>query len=94
MYLMVYLSAYLLFKINRKIKNYLVCTVALLILFTGCAPKIWHKGGAIQSDYRRDQFACTKKAGEGGWGTRNLFNLCMISKGYSLKKKSDITSAR
>jgi hypothetical protein len=84
---MVYLLAYLLFKTNSKMKSYLVCTVILLILLVGCAPKVWHKDGAVQNDYKRDRFACDKKASEGGWGTRNLFNLCMSSKGYSLIKK-------
>jgi len=68
-------------------KNYLVCTVTLLALLAGCAPKVWHKDGAIQKDYERDSAACEKKANEGGWGTRNLFNLCMASKGYSLIRK-------
>jgi len=81
------LLAYLLFKTNSKMKNYLVCAVTLLILLIGCAPKVWHKDGAIQNDYKRDKYACKKKASEGGWGTRNLFNLCMISKGYSLTKQ-------
>ena len=72
-------------------KNYLVCAVTLLIFLIGCAPKIWHKDGAIQNDYKRDKSACKKKAGEGGWGTRNLFNLCMISKGYTMMKQEDIT---
>ena len=84
---MVYLIACLRFKTNSKMKNYQVCAVTLLILFVGCAPKVWHKDGAVQNDYKRDRFACKKKANEGGWGTRNLFNLCMSSKGYSLIKK-------
>jgi len=87
MHLMVYLLAYLLFKTNSKMKSYLVCAVTLLIVFAGCAPKFWHKDGAVQDDYKRDKSACEKKASEGGWGTRNLFNLCMISKGYSLTKQ-------
>lgn len=68
-------------------KSYLVCAGTLLILLVGCAPKVWHKDGAVQSDYKRDRLACERKAGEGGWGTRNLFNLCMSSKGYSLLRK-------
>lgn len=84
---MVYLLAYPLFKTISKMKNYLVCAVTLLILLVGCAPKVWHKDGAVRNDYNRDKSACKIKASEGGWGTRNLFNLCMISKGYSLIRK-------
>ncbi len=67
-------------------KNYLVCTVALLALLAGCAPKIWHRHGATQDDYKRVKLACEKEANQAGYG-HNVFNLCMTAKGYTLRKK-------
>ncbi len=66
-------------------KNYLVCVITLLTLLTGCAPNIWHRDGATQADYKRDKLACEKEANSAGYG-HNVFNICMISRGYSLKK--------
>jgi hypothetical protein len=64
----------------------LVCVIALLALLTGCVPKILYKDSVTQDQQKSDSFACEKKANEGVWGTRNLFNLCMISKGYTFRK--------
>ena len=67
----------------NNMKKYLVCLVIFLALLAGCAPKILNRDTVTQDERKRDIAACEKKAGEGGWGTRNLFNLCMISKGYT-----------
>ena len=67
-------------------KKYLVCLVTLLALLAGCAQKILYRDNVTQDERKSDNAACEKKAGEGGWGTRNLFNLCMISKGYTFRK--------
>ena len=39
-------------KENGRKKNCLVCTIALLTLLTGCAPKIWHRHDATQDDLK------------------------------------------
>jgi len=67
-------------------KNYLVCLVILLALLAGCAPKILYRDNVTQDERKSDSAACEKKASEGGWESRNLFNLCMISKGYTFRK--------
>ena len=54
-------------KRNGRMKNYLVCTVALLALLAGCAPKIWHRHGATQDDYKRVKLACEKEANQAGY---------------------------
>ena len=64
-------------------KKHLVYLVTLLALLAGCAPKILYRDNVTQDERKRDSAACERKASEGGWGTRNLFNLCMISKGYT-----------
>jgi uncharacterized protein YceK len=66
--------------------KYFVCLVTHLVLLAGCTPNILYRDNVTQNEHRRDNAACEKKAGEGGWGTRNLFNLCMISKGYTFRK--------
>ena len=67
-------------------KKYLVCLVTLLALIAGCTPKILYKDNVAQGELKSNSAECEKKASEGGWGTRNLFNLCMISKGYTFRK--------
>ena len=52
-------------------KSYLVCTVTLILL-AGCAPKVWHKDGAVQRDYERDNTACKKRLVRVG-GERETF---------------------
>ena len=70
-------------------KTYLVCVIALLVLLAGCAPNIWHRDGATQADYKSDKLACEKEANSAGYG-HNVFNICMNSRGYSLKKRQTI----
>ena len=67
-------------------KNYLVFLIMFLALLVGCAPKTWQKEGATQSDYEKDKLACKKEANSAGYG-HNVFNVCMNSRGYSMKKK-------
>ncbi len=67
-------------------KNCLVCIVALLVSLAGCAPKIWHRHGATQADYKRVKLVCEKEANQSGYA-HNVFNICMEAKGYTLKKK-------
>jgi len=67
-------------------KNYLVCAIALLVLLIGCAPKILYKHDVTQDERKRDSSACEKEASQAGYGSRNVFNLCMISKGYTFRK--------
>ena len=70
-------------------KSCLVYAITLSALLVGCAPKTWHKDGATQNDYKRDELACEKEANSAGYG-RNVFNICMNSRGYSLKKRQTI----
>ena len=67
-------------------KEYLVFLIMFLALLVGCAPKTWQKDGATQSDYEKDKLACKKEANSAGYG-HNVFNVCMNSRGYSMKKK-------
>jgi len=67
-------------------KKYLVCLVTILVLLVGCAPKTWQKDGATQSDYEKDKLVCKEEANSAGYG-HNVFNICMNSRGYSLKNK-------
>jgi len=66
--------------------KYLVFLITLLAFLVGCAPKTWQKDGAIQSDYEKDKLACKEEANSAGYG-HNVFNICMNSRAYSLKKK-------
>ncbi len=70
-------------------KNYFICVITLLALLAGCATKTWHKDGVTQGDYKRDKLACEKEANSAGYG-HNVFNICMNSKGYTLKSKQTI----
>ncbi len=70
-------------------KNYLLCVITLLTLLVGCSSKTWHKDGATQGDHKRDELVCEEKANAAGYG-HNVFNICMNSKGYSLKTKQAI----
>ena len=67
-------------------KEYLVFLIMFLALLVGCAPKTWQKNGATQSDYEKDKLACKEEANSAGYG-HNVFNVCMNSRGYSMKKK-------
>ncbi len=67
-------------------KNYLIYAITLSALLVGCAPKTWHKEGSTQNDFKNDELACKKEANAAGYG-HNVFNVCMNSKGYSLKSK-------
>jgi len=68
-------------------KNCLVCIVALLVLLAGCAPKIWHRHGATQDDYKRVKLVCEKEANQSGYA-HNVFNICMAAKVIPLRKNN------
>lgn len=57
-------------------------------MLVGCAPKTWQKDDANQGNYDRDKLACEEEANADGYG-HNVFNVCMNSRGYSLKKKKE-----
>ena len=67
-------------------RNNLFCVIALLFLFAGCAPKILYRPDVTQDERKKDSSACKKEASQAGFGSRNIFNLCMISKGYTFRE--------
>jgi hypothetical protein len=68
-------------------KNNLFCVIALLFLLSGCVPKILYRPDVTQDERKKDGSTCKKEAGQAGFGSRNIFNLCMISIGYTFREK-------
>jgi len=75
-------------------KKSVLCTLALTILFTGCAPMIWDKSGGTQAEYNRDSYECEKDARQSGYygsglsgalELKEFFKRCMVSRGYTLR---------
>ena len=67
-------------------KNNLFCVIALLFLLCGCVPKILYRPDVTQDERKKDSSTCKKEAGQAGFSSRNIFNLCMISKGYTFRE--------
>ena len=67
-------------------KNNSFCVIALLFLFSECAPKILYRPYVTQDERKKDSSTCKKEASQAGFGSRNIFNLCMISKGYTFRE--------
>jgi hypothetical protein len=67
-------------------KNNLFCVIALLFLLSGCAPNILYRPDVTQDERKKDSSTCKKEASQAGFGSRNIFNLCMISKGYTFRE--------
>jgi hypothetical protein len=67
-------------------KNNLFCVIALLFLLSGCVPNILYRPDVTQDEHKKDSSTCKKEASQAGFGSRNIFNLCMISKGYTFRE--------
>lgn len=75
------------FKTYGKIKNYLICLIALLFLLVGCLSKILYGYNVAQDERKRDSYKFEKEATQAGFDSRRIFNLCMISKVYIFREK-------
>ncbi len=64
----------------------LFCVIALLLFLVGCAPKILYRTDITQDKRKEEGSACKKEDSQAGFGSRNIYNLCMISKGYTFRE--------
>jgi len=86
--------------VNRSRLNGIFLSALVLLVLSGCAPKVWYKPHATVSDLDQDEYECLKQAqresGEpavhqhGGFAKErvitnwDIFNSCMTAKGWSL----------
>ena len=72
----------------------IIATAALLL--AGCAPTVWDKPGATQSDFNMDSYQCEKDARQSGYYGNGLagalemkgfYDRCMVAHGYTARQQ-------